>query len=93
MTEGPREMIHSNAWRSAPSCIRLSLTCKIEKRCHCKAEDKPSRTSQERVEFQLGPVDRQNEDACSHVVTKLGKACASSFWTSSSGTHPYAIMA
>ena len=32
MTESPKEMLHSNAWRSAPSCTRLPLTGRIEKR-------------------------------------------------------------
>ena len=71
----PEEMIHSNAWRSAPSCIRLSLTCKFEKRCHCKAEDKPSRNRQERVARIPVRAGRSAKWRCRPAAT-LSRCCA-----------------
>ena len=65
MTQSPREMLHSDVRRGAPSCTRLPLRDRIEKKHrHCKTEASRHRTFKSvSPEIQVGLVWLRGEGA------------------------------
>ena len=76
MTQSPREMLHSDVWRSAPSCTRLPLRDRIEKtlplqgRRQAAVERSRACRQKSRLGWSGGVV---KVPSCSHVVTTLGQ--------------------
>ena len=88
MTQSLREMLHSDALRSAPPRTRLH---RQNRKNTATARQKTCRhggVKSVSPETQVGPVWRTKVPSCSHVVTTLGQV----LWESS-GLPQYATMA
>ena len=86
MTQSPREMLHSDAWRSAPSCTRLPLGDRIEKNTATARQNASRRRT-------FGLVGRRSEGAVLQPRCHDAGPTLRTSSSESSRAPPFAIMA